>query len=51
MAAEIVGEHRQVPMAEHTTWRCGGAADRVFAPNSIDDLECLPGRAWRRTCP
>ncbi len=38
MAAEIVGEHRQVPMAEHTTWRCGGAADRVFAPNSIDDL-------------
>lgn len=38
MAAEIVGEHRQVPMAEHTTWRCGGAADRVFAPDSIDDL-------------
>lgn len=38
MAAGIVGEHRGVPMAEHTTWRCGGAADCVFAPGSIDDL-------------
>ena len=38
MAAGTPGEHRKVPMAEHTTWRCGGAADRVFAPNSLDDL-------------
>ena len=38
MAAGIVGEHRKVSMAEHTTWRCGGAADRVFAPGSLDDL-------------
>ena len=38
MMAERPGEHRQVSMAEHTTWRCGGAADRVYAPNSLDDL-------------
>ncbi len=38
MAVNLTGEHRQVPMAEHTTWRCGGVADRVFAPCSIDDL-------------
>lgn len=38
MAGGILGEHREVPMAEHTTWRCGGAADRVYAPSSLDDL-------------
>ena len=38
MASGIVGEHRKVPMAEHTTWRCGGAAERVYAPSSLDDL-------------
>ena len=38
MAAAGVGEHRKVPMSEHTTWRCGGAADRVYAPRSLDDL-------------
>lgn len=38
MAGGILGEHREVPMAEHTTWRCGGAADRVYAPGSLDDL-------------
>ena len=38
MAEAIAGESRQVPMARHTTWRCGGAADCVFAPHSIDDL-------------
>lgn len=38
MAAEFIGEYRQVPMSEHTTWRCGGAADRVFSPGSLDDL-------------
>ena len=38
MAAGIVGERWKVPMAKHTTWRCGGAADCVFAPSSLDDL-------------
>ena len=38
MAAGIAGEHRKVPMSDHTTWRCGGTADRVFAPGSLDDL-------------
>ena len=38
MVVAIAGEHRKVPMSEHTTWRCGGAADRVFAPSSLDDL-------------
>ena len=38
MAARIIGERRKVPMSEHTTWRCGGRADRVFAPSSLDDL-------------
>ena len=38
MAAGIVGERWKVPMSEHTTWRCGGAADCVFAPSSLDDL-------------
>lgn len=38
MAAEFVGEDREVPMAERTTWRCGGRADRVFSPSSLDHL-------------
>ena len=38
MTAGIAGERRQVSMSEHTTWRCGGSADRVFVPSSLDDL-------------
>ena len=38
MVVAIAGEHRKVPMSEHTTWRCGGAADCVYAPSSLDDL-------------
>ncbi len=37
-AGEIAGEALRAPMAERTTWRCGGAADRVFAPGSVDEL-------------
>ena len=41
MVVAIAGEHREVPMSEHTTWRCGGAADRVYAPSSLDDLSAF----------
>ena len=36
--AARIGEHRKVSMAEHTTWRCGGVADRVYTPGSLPDL-------------
>lgn len=38
MAAAGEREQRQVPMGEHTTWRCGGAADTVYAPDSLTEL-------------
>ena len=36
-------EQQEVPMAEHTTWRCGGTADRVYAPRSLNDLSAYLG--------
>ncbi len=38
MEAGVAGERRQVPMGEHTTWHCGGAADTVYAPDSLTGL-------------
>lgn len=39
MNARAAGRERHaVPMAELTTWRCGGAADTVYAPADVDDL-------------
>lgn len=39
MNAQAGGRERHaVPMAELTTWRCGGAADTVYAPADAADL-------------
>jgi UDP-N-acetylmuramate dehydrogenase len=38
-AAGLRGEERRgEPMARHTSWRAGGAAERTYAPVDLDDL-------------
>ncbi|MDH4216410.1 MAG: FAD-binding protein, partial [Gallionella sp.] len=29
---------RNVPMSKHTSWRAGGAAERMYQPADLDDL-------------
>ena len=43
MDAKTTGECHGVSMAEHTTWRCGGAAERVYVPGTLDDLSAYLG--------
>ena len=44
MNADAGGRERHaVPMAELTTWRCGGAADTVYAPAGPEER----ARTWR----
>jgi len=39
LAARLRGEERRrEPMARHTSWRAGGAAERSYAPADLDDL-------------
>jgi UDP-N-acetylmuramate dehydrogenase len=39
LANRLRGEERRgEPMARHTSWRAGGAADRAYAPAGLDDL-------------
>ncbi len=39
MAAGLRGELRlREPMARHTSWRAGGAAERAYFPADLDDL-------------
>jgi UDP-N-acetylmuramate dehydrogenase len=39
LAAGLRGEERRrEPMARHTSWRAGGAAERTYAPADLDDL-------------
>ncbi len=34
-----IQERCDVPMAKYTTWRCGGMADRMYAPGSVEELQ------------
>ncbi|OGT07382.1 MAG: UDP-N-acetylenolpyruvoylglucosamine reductase [Gallionellales bacterium RBG_16_57_15] len=39
IAEELRGKlQRDVPMSRHTTWRAGGAAERMYRPADLDDL-------------
>jgi UDP-N-acetylmuramate dehydrogenase len=39
LAARLRGEERRrEPMARHTSWRAGGAAERSYAPADLEDL-------------
>lgn len=42
MSQTIQGELRcQEPMANHTSWRVGGPAEKMYWPTSLDDLSCF----------
>ena len=38
MNQSMTQERRDVPMAKYTTWRCGGMADRLYTPSSVEEL-------------
>ncbi len=42
MAEGLRGEMRyDVPMSRHTSWRAGGAAQRMYRPADLADLQCF----------